>query len=190
MEIATAPRQLTAAELEAGLVDVASSPSGTGTLDLVVRRPAVDVREVLAEGVLDLHEGLVGDSWTQRSSRFTDDGSPHPGRQLTLMNSRFAQLVSGAREAWPLAGDQLFVDLDLGVEALPVGTRLAIGATAVIEITDQAHTGCVKFAERYGKDAHQLVWSPEGTARRLRGAYARVISPGVIRPGDPIRRTA
>jgi hypothetical protein len=186
MEIAAAPRHLTAAELEAGLAGVEGSPKGAGTLDLIVRRPGIDVREVLAEGVLDLVDGLVGDSWTQRSSRFTADGSPHPGRQLTLMNSRFAQLVAGAPKAWPLAGDQLFVDLDLGVGALPIGTRLALGADAVVEVTDQEHTGCVKFAERYGKDAHRLVWSPEGKARRLRGAYARVLVPGVIRTGDRV----
>jgi hypothetical protein len=179
-------RHLTTAEIEAGLAAVRRSPRGEGTLELVVRRPDVDAREVLAEAVLDPVDGLVGDDWARRSSGATADGTPHPGRQVTLMSSRFVELVAGGRARWPLAGDQLFVDLDLGVEALPVGTRLAVGS-AVIEMTDQDHTGCVKFADRYGRDAHKLVWSPLGRALRLRGAYAQVVVAGSARPGDPIR---
>jgi len=176
---------LTAAALEQGLAAVLDAPRGAGTLDLVVRRPTLDVREVLDEGVLDVVEGLVGDDWSRRPSRATADGSPHPGRQLTLMSSRFAALVAGDRDRWPLAGDQLFVDLDLSVDALPVGARLAVGA-AVVEITDQEHTGCAKFAARYGRDAHQLVWSARGTALRLRGVYARVVEGGPVRAGDAV----
>jgi MOSC domain-containing protein YiiM len=179
-------RHLGADELEAGLAAVAESPRGAGTLELVVRRPAVDVRDVVEEAVLDPEQGVVGDDWTRRGSTATPDGGPHRGRQLTLMNSRFVALVAGDRDRWALAGDQLFVDLDLSVEALPVGSRLAVGS-AVIEMTDQDHTGCVKFADRYGRDAHKLVWSPRGRALRLRGAYAQVVLRGVVRPGDPIR---
>jgi hypothetical protein len=183
----SSPVHLDAAELAARLVPVlAATPTEVGTLDLVVSRPTVDAREVLAEAELDPAHGLVGDDWGRRSSTATDDGSPHPGRQLTLMSSRFADLVAGSRDRWPLAGDQLFVDLDLGVENLPVGTRLAVGA-AVLEMTDQAHTGCAKFAARYGRDAHKLVWSEQGRALRLRGAYARVVEAGTVRPGDAVR---
>ena len=42
------------------------------------------------------------------------------------MGSRVVDLLAGGdRAAWPLAGDQLYVDLDLGVANLPAGTRLA-----------------------------------------------------------------
>jgi hypothetical protein len=184
----TAPRHQSAADLAAGLAEVARSPRTSGTLDLVVRRPAVDERELLAAGRLDVAAGLVGDTWAVRGSSATDDGSAHPGRQLTVMNSRFARLVAGDdHRAWGLAGDQLFADLDLHTDALPAGTRLAVGDEAVIEVTAEPHTGCVKFADRFGRDAHKLVWSEQGRQARLRGLYARVVVAGGIRPGDTIR---
>jgi hypothetical protein len=178
------PRTL--AEIESGLDQVRRSPRLQGRLDLLVRRPALDEREVLAVGVLDLDVGLVGDTWNQRPCNRTTDGSPHPDMQLSVINSRFAQLIAGTRQRWALAGDQLYVDLDLSEAALPAGSRLAVGA-AVIEVTQQPHTGCVKFAARFGRDAHKIVSSPEGRALRLRGLNAKVVVPGTIQPGDTVR---
>ena len=183
-----APRHLPTADLLAGLAEVARSPRNVGTLGLVVRRPAIDEREPLAVGTLDVVQGLVGDPWATRGSSTTDDGSAHPDHQLTVMNSRFVRLIAGDDpQAWGLAGDQLFVDLDLHTDSLPAGSRLAVGDEAVIEVTAEPHTGCVKFANRFGRDAHKLVWSEEGRRARLRGLYARVVVGGTIRPGDPIR---
>jgi len=188
VDCVTTPRHLTAAELDAGLAHVLAAPRDRGTLELVVRRPAVDAREILDVGELDLTSGLVGDTWAVRGSRRTDDGSSHPDMQLNVINARFAALVAGDdRSAWSLAGDQLYVDLDLSVEALPAGTRLGLGEDAVIEVTDQPHTGCAKFAARFGRDAHQLVWTDRAKALRLRGLNARVVIPGTIRPGDAVR---
>jgi len=187
-DLVTAPRHRTTPELEAGLAEVARSPQDAGTLELVVRRPTVDGREVLAEGVLDPACGLVGDSWDQRSSKRSADGGPHPDMQLNVINARFAALIAGPdRDAWALAGDQLYVDLDLSVASLPAGSRVALGAEAVIEITDQPHTGCAKFAARFGRDAHRLVWTGPATERRLRGLNARVVTGGTIHPGDAVR---
>ena len=92
------------------------------------------------------------------------------------MNARAAALVAGDRERWPLAGDQLYVDLDLSGENLPPGTRLAIGS-AVVEVTDEPHTGCKKFSARFGLDALEFVNSPEGRALNLRGINTRVVEP-------------
>jgi len=188
MENAITVPHLSAAQLAAGLAEVRRSPRAAGTLDLVVRRPAMDARELLVEGRLDPDAGLVGDTWGQRGSSRTADGSAHPDMQLNVINSRFAALVAGPdRDAWALAGDQLYVDLDVSVEALPEWTRIALGDVAVIQVTDQPHTGCVKFAARFGRDAHALVWSDEGKALRLRGLNARVVVPGPVRPGDAVR---
>lgn len=186
-EAITAP-QLTTAEIEAGLDDVRRSPRGAGVLRLVVRRPALDEREVLAAGELDLAEGLVGDSWNQRPSSRSADGGPHPDMQLNVTNARFTELIAGPDlDRWALAGDQLYVDLDLSPEALPAGSRLAIGDVAVIEVTEQPHNGCAKYAARFGRDAHKMVWSETGRSLRLRGLNAKVVTPGTIRPGDGIR---
>jgi hypothetical protein len=176
-------------EIREGLHLVRQSPQEVGTLALAVRRPAVDAREVLALAELDPAVGLVGDSWSQRSSKRTPDGSPHPEMQLNVINSRFVELIAGPdRDAWALAGDQLYVDLDLSVDAMPPGTRLAIGDLAVIEVTDQPHTGCAKFAARFGRDAHKMVWADEGKQLRLRGLNARVIVGATIEAGDTIRK--
>jgi hypothetical protein len=176
-------------EIMEGLQLVRRSPRGVGTLALVVRRPAVDAREMPSRAELDPDFGLIGDSWSQRPSSRTTDGSPHPDMQLNVINSRFIELIAGPdRDAWALAGDQLYVDLDLSVEAMPAGSRLAIGDRAVIEVTDEPHNGCAKFAARFGRAAHKIVWSQEGQRLRLRGLNARVLVGATIGTGDTIRQ--
>jgi hypothetical protein len=180
-------RHLTKAELEAGLEEIRRSPGDGGPLELIVRRPREDEREVLEEGELCLSEGLVGDSWRERGSSRTADGSPHPEMQLNVINARAVALVAQGRERWPLAGDQLYLDLDLSAENLPPGTRLALGE-AVIEVTAQPHTGCKKFVARFGLEAMKFVNSEVGRALNLRGINARVVRPGRIRVGDVARK--
>jgi hypothetical protein len=178
---------LTAAELEAGLDKIRRAPKDEGVLELIVRRPAVDEREVLAEGELDLDEGLVGDSWKRRSSKTTPDGSPNPEMQLNIMNARVIALVAQDRDRWQLVGDQLFLDLDLSAENLPAGTRLSLGA-AVIEVTPPPHLGCQKFVARFGLEAMRFVNSSLGRELHLRGINAKVVQAGVIRVGDVARK--
>ncbi|WP_189050162.1 MOSC domain-containing protein [Micromonospora sonchi] len=176
-------------EIMEGLHLVRRSPRGVGTLALAVRRPAVDAREVLSLAELDPDVGLVGDTWSQRPSSRTADRSPHPDMQLNVINARFVELIAGPdRDAWALAGDQLYVDLDLSIDALPAGSRLAIGDRAVIEVTDQPHNGCAKFAARFGRDAHKIVWTEEGQRLRLRGLNARVLIGATIGTGNTIRQ--
>jgi hypothetical protein len=179
---------LTLAELEAGLDDILrDTPKDKGRLMMIVRRPSVGVREEVDEAQLDLVEGLVGDTWRVRKSKRTADGSPHPDMQINIMNWRVADLVAQGRTRWALAGDQLFIDLDLTDANLPPGTRLAIGS-AVIEVTAEPHTGCGKFIERFGVDAAKFVNSPIGRELHLRGINAKVVQPGTIRVGDRARK--
>ena len=180
-------RHLTMAELEAGLDTIRAAPKTGGILEMIVRRPAVDVREVLEEGQLNREEGLAGDTWRVRRSSRTPDGGPHPDMQLNVMCARAVSLVAQQKDRWPLAGDQLFIDMDLSEANLPPGTRLVLGA-AVIEITPQPHTGCGKFVSRFGMDAMKFVNSPVGRELRLRGLNARVVTPGTIRVGDVVAK--
>ena len=180
-------KHLTTEELHAGLDEIRRSPKDEGVLELIVRRPGVGEREVVEEGRLDVAEGLVGDSWSRRASRRSKDGLAHTDMQLNIMNTRVIALVAQERERWHLAGDQLFMDLDLSAENLPPGTRLAVGS-AVIEVTPEPHTGCEKFVSRFGLDAMKFVNSPLGRQLNLRGINARVVQPGTIRVRDVARK--
>jgi MOSC domain-containing protein YiiM len=178
----SAMRHLDMTALQAGLPEIRCSPAAAGTVELIVRRPAEGEREVLAEAALDVLEGVVGDSWLAR----WDGSSPDPDTQVTLMNARAAALIARTPERWPLAGDQLYVDLDLSGANLPPGTRLHVGS-AVLEVSAIPHTGCGKFISRFGVDAMKFVNSPIGRELNLRGINARVLTGGTIRTGDAIR---
>jgi MOSC domain-containing protein YiiM len=147
------------------------------------------VREILDEGVLDETEGLVGDNWLSRAtSRAIADGR-HLDAMITVMSARMIGLLGDTADVQALAGDQLYVDLDLSHDTLPAGSRLAIGDDAVLEVTAKPHAGCKKFLARFGEEAVAFVNGDVGSRMRLRGLNARVVRGGVIRPGDLVRRT-
>jgi hypothetical protein len=173
-------RELTLAELAAGLDHIRNSPRDAGTLEMIVRRPCSGVREVLDAARLDPDDGLVGDRWSAALPRRFE-------QQITLMSSRVIALVAPDRARWPLAGDQLYVDLDLCADNVPAGTRLAVGS-AVIEVSAKPHLGCGKFRARFGFDAVRFVNSPPEL--RLRGINARIVSAGDVRVGDTVRKLA
>ena len=180
-------RQLTTEQLEQGLDNILASPKDNGTLELIVRRPEVDGRENLAEGRLDTEQGLVGDNWLSRGCHHTADGAADPEMQLNIMNARVVALVADDPDRRELAGDQLYLDMDLSDENLPPGTRLGIG-DAIIEVTEPPHTGCRKFAERFGKDAVVFVNSGRCKLLNFRGINAKVVQSGGIKVGDVARK--
>jgi MOSC domain-containing protein YiiM len=167
--------------LEEGLDAIRAAPADDGTVEMIVRRPVVDAREVVASAGIEPGGGLEGDSWGAR---------PHPQAEaeITVMNARAAALLAGGERArWPLAGDQLYVDLDLSHANLPAGTRLRVGA-ALLEVSARPHTGCTKFSARFGDEALAFVNSHEGKALRLRGMNCRVVEGGVVRTDDRVTR--
>lgn len=182
-----ATRHLTMQELEDGLDHIRAAPKDEGVLQLIVRRPRIEARELLEEAELSASDGLVGDSWKTRGSSRTPDGSAHPEMQLNIMNARVTNLVAQEKDRWQLAGDQLYIDMDLSNENLPAGSHLAIGS-AVIEVTPPPHLGCKKFVSRFGIDAMKFVNSEVGKELHLRGINARVVQPGVIRVGQVVRK--
>jgi hypothetical protein len=173
-------------ELAAGLDSVRASSRDEGVVELLVVRPAVGERETPAEVIADLDQGLLGDTWRQRGSRRMADGSADPEAQVTVMNVRAALLMAATRERMPLAGDQVYVDLDLSVDNLPTGTVLDFG-DAALEVTAAPHTGCAKFSARFGVEALRLTATAEGRSLRLRGINTRVVRGGAIRVGDRVR---
>src|SRR5215217_3227872 len=176
----TRVRHLTIQELEAALDHLREAPKDEGVLQLIVRRPQIEQREVVEEAELDPVLGLIGDNWSVRGSRRTPDGSAHPEMQINIMNARVTALVAQEMERWPLAGDQLYIDMDLSKENLPAGSRIAVGS-AVIEVSALPHTGCHKFVSRFGADAMKFVNSTAGKELCLRGINAKVVQAGVVR---------
>lgn len=168
---------------DARLTGILEAPDDLGRLEIIVRRPAEGERELIDEGRLDLELGLIGDRWAAR-----DERTPvYMLAQITVISTRVLAAIEPDRGRWPQAGDQLFVDLDLSEENLPIGSRLAIG-TAVIEISETPHTGCAKFSSRFGSDALRWVNSPTGRFHRMRGLNARIVEPGTVRVGDTVRK--
>ena len=158
--------------------------SDQGTLELIVVRPTEGERELPATAELTVEDGLVGDRWTPR---IDPDGNVHRDNQLTIASTHLLGLIAEP-ERWPLAGDNLLFDIGLDKESLPTGSRLAIGDTVVVQISEEPHTGCAKFSARFGSDALKFINSPEGRALRLRGVNAHVIVPGTVSTGDTVRR--
>ena len=180
-------QHLSLMELEAGMDHIRQSPKDDGLLKLIVRRPAVDEREIISEGELNTVDGLGGDTWKSRGSSHTADGSANINSQITVMNARAIALLAQDEERWSLAGDQLYVDMDLSDDNIPPGTRLEIGS-AIIEVSAQPHSGCKKFSSRFGVEAMKFVNSPEGKRLHLRGINTRVVQAGMIRVGDVIKK--
>lgn len=181
----------TPAELHEQVDHLRAAPKDHGTVELVVCRPTAGQRELLAEGQLDPEVGLVGDNWAVRGSSATPDGLAHPDKQVTVMGIRIARFIAGSPARVPLAGDQLYVDLDLSQDNLPAGSLLLFGPdasapTSVIEVTEPPHTGCAKFVERFGAEVMRFVNGPIGRPLRLRGLNARVVQAGSVRVGDPV----
>lgn len=183
------PTFRTPAELAAetpALLD--ASPAERGTLELIVARPADEQRAFPETVQLTVAGGVEGDHWVRDCWQTLSDGSPDPAVQIAAINARFIDFLSGGdRARWALAGNQLYLDLDLRPENLPAGTRLRLG-TATLEVTPFPHTGCAKFAARYGSDALAFMSTKEGLAANLRGIYLRVVEDGQAWLGCEVER--
>jgi MOSC domain-containing protein YiiM len=176
--------QLTIEQIETGMSDVLASPQDHGKLKAIFIRPGQDQREYQEAGYLSPEGGLAGDRWATSEG---EDGKPNPRAQVSLMNSRLLKMIAGEEERMALAGDNLIVDLDLSETNTPAGQRLTVGE-ALLEVTDLPHTGCGKFAERFGLDAVRYINAAERKPLRLRGLYARVLKAGTVRVGDVIQK--
>jgi MOSC domain-containing protein YiiM len=172
--------------LDARLPELRALGADQGTLELIVVRPSEGERETPGSAELTIEDGLVGDRW-RATAHTHSDGSVFRENQLTIASTRMLEMIAEPTR-WPLAGDNLLVDMGLDMASLPAGSRLAIGGTVVVQISEEPHTGCAKFSARFGSDALKFINSPEGRELRLRGVNAHVIVPGTITTGDAVRR--
>jgi MOSC domain-containing protein YiiM len=166
-----------AADLAAGLLAMPAPPKDSGSLKLIVRRLADGTRETVQAVILSPEEGVPGDGWDRRPPR-------NPEAQLAVMSHAVAELIANG-QSLTVFGDNLFVDLDISAENLPLGTRLRVG-DAIVEVSPKPHNGCSKFRERFGQAALDFVGAPPTRHRNLRGIYWKVIEPGPTAVGAPV----
>ncbi len=175
------PLHLTPDELNAGLDRIMEAPQDGGPVGMLIVRPTDDERSTPESVEVSAALGVHGDHWS--TGPYRDE----PDTQITIMSSRVLDLVSGGRERWSLAGDNIIADLDLSHVNLVPGQKLEAGS-AILEITEIPHTGCNKFSSRFGADALRFVNVGRGKKLRMRGTYARVVQPGTISVGDQINK--
>ena len=174
-------------DLDRHTAHVRAAPRDEAAITLIVTRPDTDQREVVASAQLTPEEGLVGDHWLARGNAKMPGGVANPEAQITLMSTRVLEAIEPDPARWPIAGDQLYLDMDLSESNLPAGTRLAVGEAEVL-VTELPHTGCVKFAGRFGHDALRWISTHEGRSMRMRGMYVKVVRAGAVHTGDMVRR--
>ena len=177
----------TSDELNDKLDWLLESPKDGGVVRGIVVRPETDERKELQEARLSPEGGVEGDRWASTAQRKLKDGRLNPDVQVTLTNARLIEILAKDRSRWSLSGDQIYVDMDLSMENLPPGQRLAIGST-VLEISEVPHRGCSKYTSRFGKAAFDLVDSARGRELRFRGVYAQVVQEGTLAVGDQIHK--
>lgn len=169
-------RHLPLAELERRLAELAP-PADEGTLALVVARGDDGSRQTPERAVLTPEGGVPGDAWVRDCPEKLD-------AQIAIMRFDVARLIANGQPL-SLFGDNLLVDLELALANLPPGSRLGVGQ-ALLEVTPEPHEGCLKFRQRFGKDALRFTALPHLREARLRGLYARVVEAGEVALGDPI----
>jgi MOSC domain-containing protein YiiM len=172
-----ASRHLPGEALEAHLRALPAAPRERGCVTLIVLRRPDGVRETPARVWLSPEEGVPGDRWGRRSPEKRD-------AQLAVMCRAVAEVIANGQ---PLTvfGDNLFVDLDVSAENLPLGTRLRLGS-AVVEVSPKPHDGCHKFKARFGGDALRAVQAPETRSQNRRGIYWTVVEAGECGVGDAV----
>ena len=131
-----------------------------------MRRPQVELREALTEGLLDLSEGLVGDNWKTRRQLAHGRWIGAPGYAAECDESA-SDRPAGAGEGALAAGRGPAVYRPGFERREPAaGPRLALGS-AVIEITRQAAYGMRQVHEPLWGWMHlEVVRDPERRGRR------------------------
>lgn len=174
-------------QLQSHLDSIKQSPQDEGVLNAIVIRPVSNERVDMEISVVSPDGGVHGDRWAKQAWLNLPKQELDPKAQITVMNSRAAEVIAQTRERWPLAGDNLYVDLDLSEDNLKAGQRLSIGS-AIFEVTPQPHNGCSKFQARFGAEALKFVNSEAGKHHHLRGIYVKVVQAGVIQVNDTISK--
>ena len=146
-------------------------------------RPAI--RLLAGLGVQgDAHLGAT----VQHRSRVARDPSQPNLRQVHLVHAELHdELTAAGFELSPGVMGENITTRGVDLLALPTGARLAIGETAVVEVTGLRNPCTQLDGIQAGLMSATLARDGEGNLVRKAGVMAIVLADGVVQPGDPIR---
>ena len=158
-------------DLEERFANLPPAPQDHGKVTLLLARAADSARTLYDRVVLSPETGMPEDRWLLKTPL-------NPDAQLAVMSHAVAEMIANGQPL-SLFGDNLALDLDLSLDALPAGSRLRIGE-ALLEVTVKPHNGCHKYAARFGADALKFISARPRGPLRLRGIYLKVIRAGAV----------
>jgi hypothetical protein len=164
-----------------------AAPKDGAAISMLCLRPERNKRRVVDEITLTRENGIPGERWKDQPWLRTEDGAPHPGIQVSILQQRVLDLVWRDRENTVHPGDTFIADMDLSEANLPVGQVLEIGE-AVLKVSEVFNDGCVKWKARYGREAKDWITMPGHPELRLRGVLCSIERDGIIREGDILRK--
>ena len=146
--------------------------------------PTEQITVIAGVGVeSDAHAGVT----VQHRSRVARDPSQPNLRQVHLVHRELLDALKerGFRVGPGTIGENI-TTAGIDLLGLPTGTRLRIGADAVVEVTGLRNP-CRQLDDyQRGLQRAVLDRAADGSLLRLAGIMAIVVDGGVIRPGDPI----
>jgi MOSC domain-containing protein YiiM len=163
-------------------VVAAVARSGTHTMSKPVRESIVLVAGLGVEG--DAHQGVR----VKHRSRVRRDPTAPNLRQVHLIHEELLDELAG--KGFPLSPGQLGENVTTrGVDllSLPVGTRLYLGVTAVVELTGLRNPCSQLDGIQEGLMAATLDRDEQGGLVRKTGVMAIALTGGEVRAGDSIR---
>jgi MOSC domain-containing protein YiiM len=149
------------------------------------KTPNLSVRLLKGLGVAgDAHMGET----VKHRSRVRKDPTQPNLRQVHLMHAElFDELRAKGFVVRPGELGENVTTSGIDLLALPTGTRLHLGASAVVEVTGLRNP-CIQIDNfRQGLMAATLDRDADGNLVRKAGIMSVVISEGDVRPGDAIR---
>ena len=166
--------------MNARVESVHASPTHT-----MSKPPRPSIRLLAGLGVEgDAHMGET----VKHRSRVARDPSQPNLRQVHLIH---AELLDELRDAgFDIAPGRMGENITtrgVGLLGLPVGTRLRIGTSAIVEITGLRNPCAQLDGIQPGLMQAVLDHDPDGNLVRKAGVMAVVIASGVASPGDAIR---
>jgi MOSC domain-containing protein YiiM len=149
------------------------------------KTPSLNIRLLTGLGVAgDAHMGET----VKHRSRVRKDPTQPNLRQVHLIHAElFDELRAKGFEVKPGDLGENVTTIALDLLALPTGTRLHLGSTAVIEVTGLRNP-CIQIdGFQKGLMAATLDKDADGHLIRKAGIMSVVLADGDVRPGDAIR---